>query len=1562
MKNRISKRNWRTVALCVMLIAAMAISLAACKQQGDANVTISLSKSSMQLDVYETFVLTAEVTGSQETPVWTVEDSSIATVDNGTVTAVQEGTTVVTATVGKASASCSVQVVNSYVAPVLMVNTPDIALGLNESYTVEVGVRYNGEAVTEPLSFNWELCDDAQEESVSLVPNERGAEITALSYGTTAYTVSTTYRGMVLAQRINIKVTNLDITFDIANLEKSAFAYKAELGLFKTDKDITEIIPVVTVYDKGVKVEDPTITWISLDQDIATVSEDGRIVGVSAGTARIVGQYDHAEIAINAVIYRSMVEKKNVDVEQATGYVLSASRFAGAGEVTDVLFNGESVLKEIKDGTLYLNDEMLPSIGKPVELSVIAEKAEFVTEGTMATFVINSESELNRFPRYAASYPNGYYILGNDIQCGGTYSSNVTEPFLGTFDGRGHAIYNFTTSSENRFGRGLFGETFGAPGVNEATIKDIAFINANHSGTGAMIAQIGGGLMENVYINVSLTDLKTGGGHSSTTVLFSYMYGSLETKQVLIEHNIPMVNVGETGYALTNLGEYGKFNGLYIIGADNVYHQLVDSQSGADRYGAYPTYRDFIQSGRSMGGWGNTFWATIGAVAYPRGRNIHASYMPTVTAAAETLSGTTVAIENLGFLDEVVLSTATKKLGVKVENNLIIIPDKIPDDSVLDITVRSVFNYSNAVKLSIKVDYAKQMMLDEQELVSKRTAETFRIDLSCFAEELEGFLIQSASVDGKNFSSVTYADGMLTLDTATLGEMVEEGQIFANFAKGNDLALVKINIFASDMAICSAEDLQRFPEIMQKYPSGYYILGDDIDYTGYTYTNNNDVSFTGIFDGRGYTIYNLRTKTSASDALHGFFGMNFGLEGAPQHSATLRNISFVGATVWGKGAFLAMNGSGTLENVFVYCTIEDLVADVNDPNPWYNSTSILFNKGKWYLTADKVIVEYKEPLTDNNGWGYAVGFPDNVGEFDNFYVVGADQYYGQLGTTSAKAGSVGCYANRTDFVAAKNNLTAWDGNGFWTVMDGFPIPNRLVDINLDKPFGEPVELAGMTYVDTAAGQATFTVDFGEQKALVEGAELTDASVEGKKFTTRSYADDILTLDCGTVSEMAGEKTVILTFEKGSKKITVHAKIVVCTQIIRDADELRAFPDAMKKTPDGYFVLGKDIDFAGYTYSNNETVPFTGTFDGRGYTIYNLCTKTSADDALHGFFGMNFGLEGAGQHTATLKNISFVNATVWGKGAFLAMNGSGTLENVFVYCTVKDLVADVNDPNPWYYSTSILFNKGKWYLTADKVIVEYKEPLTENNGWGYAVGFPDNVGEFDSFYVVGADQYYGQIGPYSEQATNTACYENRIDFVAANNNLTAWDGTDFWTVVDGFPVPTRLVGVDLDQPVDGSGETVTLEGSQYVGTVNGGETFTINLSALKDRIAPFALADVTINGTSFATKTYADGILILDRASVANVTDAATIVITFENDDEKLTVYATLEFCTMTISTAEDLQAFPAVMKANPTGHYVLTNDIDMKDVAYSNNATVPFAGIFDGQGYSIFNMCSKPLP
>ena len=490
-----------------------------------------------------------------------------------------------------------------------------------------------------------------------------------------------------------------------------------------------------------------------------------------------------------------------------------------------------------------------------------------------------------------------------------------------------------------------------------------------------------------------------------------------------------------------------------------------------------------------------------------------------------------------------------------------------------------------------------------------------------------------------------------------------------------------------------------------------------------------------------------------------------------------------------------MNGSGTLENVFVYCTVKDLVADVNDPNPGYYSTSILFNKGKWYLTADKVIVEYKEPLTENNGWGYAVGFPDNVGEFDSFYVVGADQYYGQIGPYSEQATNTACYENRIDFVAANNNLTAWDGTDFWTVVDGFPVPTRLVGVDLDQPVdgsGETVTLEGSQYVGTANSGETFTVDLSELKDRVASLALADVTVNGTSFATKSYADGILTLDRASVADVTDAAVIVITFENNDEKLTVHANVEICTMTISTAEDLQAFPAVMKEQPTGRYILTNDIDMKGVAYSNNATVPFAGTFDGQGYSIFNMCSKTSAEDSTGGFFGELFGTNGNGVEVegAVLKNISFVNATVWGRGSFLAMKGQGALENVYFRANIQDLFAHVGDANPWYHSTSVLFNVAYWDIELKNVIVEYAEPLTNNNGWGYALGQIYGGNQESNFFVVGADNYYSQ-GVEPHYATLEAtCYASRDDLKAKAPDLSAFEN-GFWTVVDGYPVPKKL---------------------------------------------------------------------------------------------------------------------------------------------------------------------------
>lgn len=56
-----------------------------------------------------------------------------------------------------------------------------------------------------------------------------------------------------------------------------------------------------------------------------------------------------------------------------------------------------------------------------------------------------------------------------------------------------------------------------------------------------------------------------------------------------------------------------------------------------------------------------------------------------------------------------------------------------------------------------------------------------------------------------------------------------------------------------------------------------------------------------------------------------------------------------------------------------------------------------------------------------------------------------------------------------------------------------------------------------------------------------------------------------------------------------------------------------------------------------------------------------------------------------------------------------------------------------------------------------------------------------------------------------------------------------------------------------------------------------------------------------------------------------------------------------------ISTTADLVEFRAYAD-NDANYYVLTNDIDMTGVAYTNNGTSDFKGVFDGAGYEIQNL------
>jgi hypothetical protein len=130
--------------------------------------------------------------------------------------------------------------------------------------------------------------------------------------------------------------------------------------------------------------------------------------------------------------------------------------------------------------------------------------------------------------------------------------------------------------------------------------------------------------------------------------------------------------------------------------------------------------------------------------------------------------------------------------------------------------------------------------------------------------------------------------------------------------------------------------------------------------------------------------------------------------------------------------------------------------------------------------------------------------------------------------------------------------------------------------------------------------------------------------------------------------------------------------------------------------------------------------------------------------------------------------------------------------VYIQFDIENMQAGAADgtQNHWYHSTSVLFNIGYWNIPIKNVVLEYNEPLNNPKGWGYAFGQIYGSYNVNNFLIVGADNFYQQ-GMGAHYSTMQAdCYLSRDDLKAKAPDLSTFEN-DFWTIVDGYPVPKKL---------------------------------------------------------------------------------------------------------------------------------------------------------------------------
>ena len=282
--------NGVTVATCTVNVSSDCHS-------GAVDVAISEMEKTIYLS--SKLTLTAEITTDNpcdEEIVWSSTDETVATVEDGHITPLKYGTTVIRATAR--------QNANSYAECVLTVEEKkitDITVS-SQDKMMYVGAKQTLTAEITPNDADDKRITWSSSDETKATVSDKGV-VTALKSGNvtiTATAVGSEASGSYTIQIFDIEVTNIvlnieDVTLTIGDKQQVTVDFEPETA---TNKDLT---------------------WSSLDETIATVSEDGLIEGVGEGTTSIIVETaNRITKVITVEIKADVIAVQSIDVTPAS--------------------------------------------------------------------------------------------------------------------------------------------------------------------------------------------------------------------------------------------------------------------------------------------------------------------------------------------------------------------------------------------------------------------------------------------------------------------------------------------------------------------------------------------------------------------------------------------------------------------------------------------------------------------------------------------------------------------------------------------------------------------------------------------------------------------------------------------------------------------------------------------------------------------------------------------------------------------------------------------------------------------------------------------------------------------------------------------------------------------------------------------------------------------------------------------------------------------------------------------------------------------------------------------
>ncbi|MDE5829784.1 MAG: leucine-rich repeat protein [Duncaniella sp.] len=279
--------------------------------------TITLNYHEMTIEAGGTLQLevTFEPTdATDKTITWTTSDESVATVDaDGLVTTLKPGNAIITATAGNGEEDeCEITVV-----PVPTVEITAISLNHTEATiypedTLQLVVSYDPENATDK-TITW----SSSNTEVATV-DENGL-VTAHTDGSTVI-MAITVNGInaecaVTVSKKAIPAEGIILSSDVEEL---------------TVGDTVELTATVTPVD----TTDPTVTWTSSDEAVATVGEDGVVTAVGEGEATITATCGNVKAECTVIVSSTTTGIASVNGEDNAVKVINGEIVtAGAADV-----------------------------------------------------------------------------------------------------------------------------------------------------------------------------------------------------------------------------------------------------------------------------------------------------------------------------------------------------------------------------------------------------------------------------------------------------------------------------------------------------------------------------------------------------------------------------------------------------------------------------------------------------------------------------------------------------------------------------------------------------------------------------------------------------------------------------------------------------------------------------------------------------------------------------------------------------------------------------------------------------------------------------------------------------------------------------------------------------------------------------------------------------------------------------------------------------------------------------------------------------------------------------